>query len=213
MPFTMVRNDITKMRVDAIVNAANRTLLGGGGVDGAIHEAAGPGLYEACKKLGGCGTGEAKITGGYDLPAKYIIHTVGPVWEDGLHGERELLTACYRHSLELALEHGCESVAFPLISAGAYGYPKEEAVSVAVETIRDFLNAHEMTVYLVLFGRTASLTGKALYREVAEYIDDVYADMHEDRRNVSAREALWRRDQQAAQEMDACLAIRQEDAS
>ena len=202
MPFEIVRNDITKMNVDAIVNAANRSLLGGGGVDGAIHHAAGPGLLAECSTLGGCETGEAKITGGYRLPARYVIHTVGPIWHGGQSGEKELLSACYRHSLELAVKYGCESIAFPMISAGAYGYPKDQAMAVAVETITGFLMDHEIMVYLVIFGHDALLTGKKLFRDIQEYIDDVYAEKHLISRRENIREQLWREDEKAALDLD-----------
>ena len=133
-----VQGDITALKVDAIVNAANSTLLGGGGVDGAIHRAAGPELKEYCAKLGGCPTGEAKITPGFKLPAKYVIHTVGPVWHGGKSNESTLLANCYRNSLELALKNGVKTIAFPSISTGAYGYPKEEAAKVAVVVMREY---------------------------------------------------------------------------
>ena len=190
MPLEIVRNDITRMEVDAIVNAANETLLGGGGVDGAIHAAAGPRLLEECRTLNGCETGKAKITRGYNLPCQYVIHTVGPVWKGGAQGERALLASCYQSALALAKEYRCETVAFPLISSGVYGYPKAEALQVAVDEITRFLKDNDMTVYIVVFTRDAVELGGKLYKEVVAYIDDVYVDEHYDVYRESRRRPM-----------------------
>jgi len=151
----VVEGDLTLQKVDAIVNAANGTLLGGGGVDGAIHAAAGPGLLRECKKLGGCPTGEARITGGYELPAKYVIHTVGPIWRGGGQDEDGLLAACYRNSLELAEGHGIKTIAFPSISTGAYGFPADRASRIAVGEVKAILERNRTVekVVFVCFGR------------------------------------------------------------
>lgn len=184
MPFFIVRNDITKMECDAIVNAANTSLCGGGGVDGAIHLAAGEELLKECRTLGGCKTGEAKVTGGYRLPCKYIIHTVGPVWSGGGASEDTLLRSCYSESLRIAAEKNCASVAFPLISAGAYGYPRDEAIRVATDTIKEFLVSHdEMTVYLVVYNSETVRCIREKFGKIEELIDDAYALAHEDTRN------------------------------
>lgn len=176
MPIQIVRNDITKMHVDAIVNAANNKLMPGGGVCGAIHKAAGPQLAAECSLLGGCDTGAAKATFGYDLPAKYVIHTVGPVWHGGEYGEKEALSSCYKESLALAKEKGCETIAFPLISSGIFGYPKKEALRVAMDAISSFLMDNEMMVYLAVFDKDALSVSKALFANIEEYIDEHYVD-------------------------------------
>ena len=198
MPLEIVRNDITKMKVDAIVNPTDRAFSGAGGLDATIHRAAGPGLLKACRALGGCDVGGARITRGYLLPAKYVIHTVGPVWRGGANGERELLTSCYQNALDLARERECESIAFPLISAGTFGYPKDEALAVALDVIGRFLLAHDMMVYLVMFGRTEYLASKKLFRDVQEYIDDVYVSTHYTNRQELAGRERWYEDAASA---------------
>ena len=178
MPFSLVRNDIVNMRVDAIVNAANSSLAPGGGVCGAIFAAAGrTALEKACRAIGHCDVGSAVITPGFDLPARYVIHAVGPIWQGGSRGEADLLHSCYTRALHLARENGCESIAFPLISSGIFGYPKPQALRVAINAIEEFLLKYEMQVYLVIFDRAALLISKRLYENIQRYIDDRYVEL------------------------------------
>lgn len=163
MKLQIIKGDITKIECDAVVNAANTTLLGGGGVDGAIHKAAGVGLLGECIKLGGCKTGKAKVTAGYKLPCKYVIHTVGPKWKGGRKGEKELLESCYREAVKIAIEKECKTIAFPLISAGVYGYPVEKALEIAVDTLCSAAESYSMKGYLVIFEDKVFDLCKAMY--------------------------------------------------
>lgn len=191
MPLRIIRDDITRVKADAIVNAANSQLRAGGGVCGAIFAAAGEAeLSQACRAIGHCPTGQAVITPGFQLPAKFVIHAVGPVWQGGQHGERELLASCYRAALELALAHRLRSIAFPLISTGIYGYPKAEALQVAIRVIGAFLLEHDMTVTLVVYDGASFAISEKLFSSIAAYIDDRYLDEHPDRRRYRQLEAF-----------------------
>lgn len=174
MPLQIVRQDITKMSVDAIVNTTNEEMVGYSGVDYAVHEAAGAELDAECERIRPIGLGAAKITKGYNLDAKYIIHTSGPVWQGGLAGESIILKSCYLESLKLAVEHDCATVAFPLISSGAYGYPKDQVLSFAVQVISEFLYDHELMVYLCVYDRTSYAFSRQLFCEIREAIGDTY---------------------------------------
>ena len=192
MPFTIVRQDITRMETDAIVNAANTALAKGGGVCGAIFAAAGSAKLEAaCRKLAPIETGEAVITSGFDLPAKYIIHTAGPVYRDGASGEAEKLRSCYANSLRLAVETGCQSIAFPLISSGIYGYPKKEALRVAMDAVQSFLQSHELDVYLTVFDKEAYTVSEELLGEVADYLDANYVEEELELRRRQRNQAVF----------------------
>lgn len=178
MPFEIVRNDITKMHVDAIVNPTNTKLFGTAGVDGAIHKIEGPRLKEETSQIGGLAPGQSAMTKAFNLPSPYIIHTVGPIWKDGTFGEEDILKSCYKSSLELAKEEGFESIAFPLIASGIYGFPKDRALTIAINTIGEFLLFNEMTVYLVVYDRKTYCLSEELYTSVEAYIDDNYIDEH-----------------------------------
>ena len=211
MPFEILRNDITKLDTDAIVNAANSQLLAGGGVCGAIFAAAGRDrLQQACDKYGHCPVGGAVITPGFDLAAKYVIHAVGPIWQGGTQNEAHLLQSAYRTSLELAAKKRCKSVAFPLISAGIYGYPRQEALQIAVDTIRDFLQDHEMRVVLVLFDRSAFRIAESRLGAIQAYIDDHYTEAFPRSRRNEASVMAAQEAEQAAYGLpeiaDTCLA-------
>ena len=176
MPLYLKKGDITRMHCDAIVNATDTYLSGGGGVDRMIHEAAGYDFSLECMKIGHCDVGKAVITDGCNLNAKYVIHTVGPIWSDGNPAEKELLASCYRNSLELALEYNCETIAFPLISAGTFGFPEDDAMQIAKAAIEEFLSEHDMTVYLVAYRSHTYNLGVKLFEEVRRYVEGSLAD-------------------------------------
>ena len=178
MPLQIIRQDITKMRVDAIVNTTNEEMIGYSGVDLAIHTIAGAELDAECAKLAPLGLGQAKISGAYGLPCKYVIHTSGPVWRGGLVGESIILRSCYIESLKLAVKNGCRSIAFPLISSGVYGYPKDQVLKFAIQTITEFLFDHELTVYLCVFDKESYSFSQKLFSDIQEFINDEYVDEH-----------------------------------
>ncbi|MBE7057064.1 MAG: macro domain-containing protein [Ruminococcaceae bacterium] len=180
MPLKIIRQDITKIKADAIVNPTNKYMRPGGGTDAAIHKAAGKKLMMECISLGECPEGEARITKGYNLPSKYVIHTAGPVWRDGQCGEKEILESCYRECLNLAAEYKLESIAFPLISSGLYGFPKDSVLKIAIQVIGQFLFENEIDVYIVVFDKTAYQLSEKLFKDVTSYIDDNYVDEHSD---------------------------------
>lgn len=205
MPLEIIRDDIVRVQADAVVNAANSSLAPGGGVCGAIFAAAGfEKMERACRAIGHCEVGQSVLTDGFDLPARYVIHTVGPVWRGGGGQEEVLLRSCYRSALHLAEQAGCKSIAFPLISAGIYGYPEAEAMNVAVSETGAFLAEHEMQVTLVIFSRTAALLGEGLRGRLQSYIDDHYVDLH----TYSRGEQDWQyRAQQLLEQESACLPL------
>ena len=180
MPLQIIRQDITKMQVDAIVNTTNEELVGYSGVDLAVHRAAGAEFDAECRTLAPLGLGQAKISGGYGLPCKYVIHTSGPVWQGGGAGESDILRSCYVKSLKLAVKNGCRSIAFPLISSGTYGYPKDQVLKFAIQTITEFLFEHELTVYVCVFDRDSYSFSQKLFQDIRSFIDDDYAGDYEE---------------------------------
>ncbi len=180
MPLQIIRQDITKMRVDAIVNTTNEEMIGYSGVDLAVHTIAGAELDEECERIAPLGLGQAKITGAYKLPCKYVIHTSGPIWRGGLHGESIILRSCYVEALKLAVANKCRSVAFPLISAGVYQYPKDKVLKFAIQTITEFLFDNELTVYICVFDRESYTFSQKLFNDIQEFIDDEYVDEHDE---------------------------------
>ena len=180
MPLQIIRQDITKMQVDAIVNTTNEEMVGYSGVDLAVHTIAGKELDEECAQIAPLGLGQAKITRGYNLPCKYVIHTSGPRWRGGLLGEDIILRSCYIESLKLAVKHGCKSVAFPLISAGVYQYPKDQVLKFAIQTIAEFLLEHELTVFICVYDRDSYTFSQKLFNDIKEFIDDEYVEDHDE---------------------------------
>ena len=203
MPFEILRNDIAQMRVEAIVNTANPRPVIGSGTDAAIHAKAGPELLEARKKIGDIPVGTSVITGAFGLDAEYVIHTVGPVWRGGMHGEGAWLRSCYDSALKLALEHNCRSIAFPLISTGNYGFPKDKALQIAIAAFSEFLLEEEMQIYLVVFNREAFSLSEKLFHSVASYIDEHYVQTKE---AEEYRESLDRRRRRDLEWEERCIA-------
>ena len=188
MPLKIIRQDITKIKCDAIVNPTNRHMWPGGGVDAAIHEAAGPELLDYCQTLGGVSVGEAKITPAFNLPCRYVIHTAGPEWVGGLSGERVLLRSCYKEAMELAIRHKCKTVAFPLIASGLYGYPKDKVLKEATDVLGEFLERYEMDVYVVVYDKTAYSISQDLFEDVTSFVDNFYVEAHSDMLDVFREE-------------------------
>ena len=180
MPLQIIRQDITKMQVDAIINTTNEEMIGYSGVDLAVHTVAGGGLDDECATIAPLGLGQAKITGGYNLPCKYVIHTSGPRWRGGLQGEPTILRSCYVESLKLAVKHGCSSIAFPLISAGVYQYPKDQVLKFAIQTITEFLFEHELNVYICVYDKDSYTFSQKLFQDIKEFVDDEYVDEHDE---------------------------------